>query len=213
MALQLRQKLQFARVSGLADPAVTEKVNARLRGAAEELLEDLEQDLAEVGDPAAADVTSRTTMMRSHATVGLVNPRMVAVRYRFSVNGADFGAVPARAWSVAILDVTTGDDLTTRDLLAPRVRTAQGASDFQKLLARFSPGRRLCEDAPNGTRGFTAEEITREKGALVSIFPTAKGVEFTLGLAKIGYPMVCGGRTVTIGYTDLKGFLGPALPS
>lgn len=214
VAVGVEQRLQFARVSGLPDQSLTDKVNARLRSGAEDTLEAFEKDL-DNPDPAGSGVTPATTMMTSKATVGLFNSRVVAVRYAFSVNGADLGAVPTRTVVPVVVDLDTGSELTAKELLSSRVTSAQGARDFTRLLAKAGPGGRLCDETPPDARDFTPADIVGGTGGdgVVGVFPTAKSVEFSLGLWKLGYPMVCNPQTISIPYADLRGFLAPVLPS
>jgi hypothetical protein len=212
--LGLRQRIQFARATGVPDAAVAEKINQRLRQAAEEPLDSIEADFSEQGPFGTGESTPRTTMMRSYATVGLVNSRVIAVQHTYSTNGVEFGTVLARLSRTVVIDVATGRELTTRELLSPRVATAAGASDLTALLARSGPGGRLCETSPPGVREFTPADIfggKDQKTGIVSVFPTPKGVTFTMGLWKLDYPMSCSGTSITVGYRELNGYLGRPL--
>lgn len=213
VSLGLRQRLQFAKVSGLPDQAMSEKINKRLRNAAEGPLDSFEKELAEPEDPLNPRETPNTTMMHSEATIGLVNSRVVAVNYRFSVNGAEFGRFPAWSAVSLVIDVADGHELTVKEMLSSRVGTTQGARDFTRVLARSGPGGRLCDVSPPDVRGFTPKDIVGEKPGegVVDVFPTTKGVDFTLGLWKLGYPMACNAQVITVSYPALKGLLGPAL--
>ncbi|MEV0969188.1 hypothetical protein [Microtetraspora glauca] len=207
--LDLKQRLQYVKVSGIGDPALSQKINERLRGAAEEILDDFQDDLK---DLPMGEVREGSTLS-STATVGLRGPRVVSAYYRFSTDAPELGRVPFMTRTSLVIDLATGRELTVRDLLAPRVRTAEGTTDFARVLTRSGPGGRLCEESPPDTRPLQPKDIFSGKPEehVVDVFPTAEGVTFTLALWKLGYPMSCNGQAITVPYTNLAGLLAPAL--
>jgi hypothetical protein len=77
--------------------------------------------------------------------------------------------------------------------------------------AASGPGGRLCDTAPPDVRtAFRPDELIGDD-SVVGIFPTTEGVNFLLGLWKLGYPMACNQQVLKIGYPALRGFLGPDL--
>lgn len=210
---ELRQTVQYARVSGLRNQTATDRINKSLRENAEKTLDsfmkDLLQDRANPEGP-PPDVPPTTTVS-SKAVIGLVNAKVVAVEYRYSANGGELGRVPQWSAEPLVLDLTDGHRLTSKELLAAHVATAEGARAFSHVLAASGPGGRLCETTPSDVRTvFRSDELVSDR-SIVTIFPTATGVSFGLGLWKLGFPMSCNGQVITVGYPKLRTFLGPDL--
>ena len=207
----IRQQIQYAKVTGLPDQAVAAKVNERLRRAPEQVLDSWQDDITD-GRDAGTGATPATTTLRAKAAIGLAGPRVVSVNHTFETDGADLGRQPAVTQLPLVLDLTTGRELATRDLLSEKARTPEGARALERVIARHGPGGRLCDQAPPGTRGLRPDDIVSDdpREDVVIAFPDRNGVRFMIGLWKLGYPMSCLAQPITVPYADLKGLLaGP----
>lgn len=209
---EIRQTVQFAKVSGLRSQTTADRINKSLRESADNALGSFTRDLLQDrDDPVDGPVAPATTTVSSKAIIGLVNTKVVAVEYRYSADGGELGRVPGWSTDPLVLDTADGHRLTAKELLAPRVATAEGAREFSHVLAASGPGGRLCDTTPPDVRTvFRPDELTGDRN-IVTIFPTTMGVSFGLGLWKLGFPMSCNGQLITIGYPKLKPFLGPSL--
>jgi hypothetical protein len=209
---EIRQTLQFAKVSGLRSQATADRMNKSLRGSAEKALDFFTSTLLDAhDDPDDEPDVPTTTAVSSKAVIGLVNAKVVAVEYHYSANGGELGRVPGWSTEPLVLATADGHELTNRELLAPRLATAAGATEFSHVLAASGPGGGLCETTPADARTvFRSDELTGDRSS-ITIFPTSTGVRFGLGLWKLGFPMSCNAQVITIGYPKLKAFLGPSL--
>lgn len=210
VALELRWRMQFPVVSGLPDRSVEQRVNELLRAVPEEFLDGVEQTVADNQQSLAP--ASHRTLLQSNAEIGLRGPRLLSVRYTFTANEGLLGRVEEPTVPLTV-DLTTGREMTAEDLLSDRVRTPEGAREFERLLTEFGPGGNLCGQEVVGVREMRPDDLVADdpQDSVVSLFPGKKEVSFALALWDLGYPMSCLGTTIDVPYDDLEGFLSPDL--
>lgn len=211
--LGIRQKIQYAQVNGLGDQTLADRINRQLKSTATEPLQKFLDQLAFPDDSEPLDPSiPKTRLLTSRATVGLHGPRVVSVSYKFDTDGGEFGRFVSWSSTYLAIDLKDGRELGTRELLAERINTPDGARTLEGLLVRNGEDGNLCGTA-EGARLFKPTDFLSDKPAeeVASVWPTKQGLTFRLALWKLGYPMSCNGLEITIPYGELDGLLGAAL--
>ncbi|MEV5568648.1 serine/threonine-protein kinase [Spirillospora sp. NPDC052269] len=194
----------YPHVTGLASAAIENRVNKLLRDPADLWAKSVRDDYASfVGASPPSGPAFRPS---SAVDFGVRGPRYLSVRYR-----------PVTAWrntsgkSVLTIDLATGREARTRDLLLPAVDTAQGARDLTVLLERQTPHGAFCgrdKHPETGDPYLTAETV--DKGYVRPLL-TPSGVEFHIPMFQLGYDMACNREdpSIKVPYGELRGTLRP----
>ncbi|QKG23004.1 protein kinase domain-containing protein [Actinomadura verrucosospora] len=134
---------QYAKVSGLGDPALERRANAALRGPLDRII------ATGRAFAASTDCQGQPVTAGTKAKIGMRGPRLVSVRY-YQETDLCRQATGAPGGEVATVDLRTGRALTARDVFLPSTLTAQGVRTLRsrlKLLPIDDPFSEGCTES------------------------------------------------------------------
>ncbi|RFU39291.1 hypothetical protein DZF91_23185, partial [Actinomadura logoneensis] len=198
--------VRYAQVTGLASPAVENRVNALLRQPVEKWADDVHTDYAGfVGPSSPADERFHPANV---VELGVKGPRYLSVRY-----APTLAARNTTARMTVTVDLTTGAKLATRDILLRSVDTDQGARTLTDLLKRQVPNGAFCgkSSPPEGGAGHLTPDLIENGG--VRLLLTSTGAEFHLPMFQLGYDLACNryDPATKVPYAQLRGTLRPEI--
>ncbi|MGI6876424.1 serine/threonine-protein kinase [Amycolatopsis sp. 3B14] len=217
-ALPITYDLQYPRVTGHADPAVEERINAALRAPVDERLRSVREQLS---DPdIAADVRGRgeTVGVRTTAVIALRTDRLMSVRFDHALDSDFLSHASWRFPESVTVDLTTGRVLGPRDVFRDDVLTARGMATLtERLTAHSEHG--FCRRVGVSGAGAPASIDTADTPGGGDHVPAADvvftnaGVDFLVLYYDLGCDTASGQETITIPYAEITDLLRPELPA
>ncbi|GHE77741.1 hypothetical protein GCM10017786_04070 [Amycolatopsis deserti] len=215
-ALPITYDLQYPRVTGHADAAVQDRINAALRAPVDERLRSVRAGLA---DPdILADIRSRgeTVGVRTTAVVTLRTDRLVSVRYDHALDSDFLSHASWRFPESVTVDLTTGRVLGPREIFRDDVLTAQGMATLtERLVAHSANG--FCRRVSVSGSGAPASIDTADTPGGGDHVPAADvvftnaGVDFLVRYSDLGCDTASGQETITVPYAEIADLLRPEL--
>jgi hypothetical protein len=193
---------EYAKVSGLKSPQLTDKVNAALRTP-------VDKRLAEDRPTLAAIAAKETYTATDKATILLRGPRLMSVRYDTNVLG-NVGPLWDLVRTVTV-DLTTGDTLLNRDLFLPTTVTAAGLRTLTRRINPHLPGGAICPGESlttftAATRNLTPKHLD-DTSVEMALGPRALEI-FIVG-ADLGFSDACGVPHAEVPYTEVADLMSP----
>ncbi|MGC7093156.1 serine/threonine-protein kinase [Amycolatopsis lurida] len=194
---------RFLSVSGGADPAVTERINAALRAPVDRWVAEISRSA-----PSWGPNTGGPPVVGNEPVIGLRNDDLLSIRYDHKVTNP-----PHSTWtfesSALTFDLRTGELIPLDRLIAPEKLTTPGMAELADALW---PEGDPCNER-SGTPVIPVDTL-REPDSVGRPFEamlTPDGVEFTVEMQTFGGSTACGVSDRKVSYDALGGLLAPAL--
>ncbi|MFD8492494.1 serine/threonine-protein kinase [Amycolatopsis sp. NPDC059657] len=199
---------QYPVVTGIADPALSKRVNDALAAPLDGRRKEIHDLLAGLGPDFLSNYPETPTTI-TKAEVMLGGPKLVTVRYVHSTEGQVLGHASWQSSDMVTVDLTSGRALTAQDILKPSVMTSDS---LRTLIAkvRAADSNQFCgEDA---IRYPLTPDIFARYGhrEAVKMAASPNGLTFVVFTPAIGnYAEACGEHTIVVPYERIKEFLRP----
>ncbi|WP_410658667.1 protein kinase domain-containing protein [Amycolatopsis sp. lyj-112] len=200
---------KYVRISGLKDKAAEERVNKALMAPIDAWLENFWPDSYLPQKEPDGDVPH----MKTEAEILRKDDKLVSVVYKRSIDSTQFGNRGGFSIRPIVLDLTTGQQVSTAHLFddvdgtASRMRMVE-----DRILEAAKPGDCLA-GARNDVEHLPADAMsaryTFDYDSIVQAAPTANGMRFFVYGSALGYPRVCDPTEVTVGYDRLRDLMSP----
>ncbi|SEG76430.1 serine/threonine protein kinase [Thermomonospora echinospora] len=209
----LSVSVRYPRVTGLRTSAIEAAANKALRAPVDTWVNDVHTDIGSFEGP---DGSAEQYHPSATYRVGVAGPRLMSVRY--DVRGGQRNTVYPLYVTV---DLGTGREVTTADMLTARTATLEGAKSLTLLLERNAfEGGSLCKDSEPpwrrsdssyGEGRYLLPKHITEGG--LRMFLTARGAEFVPPHWALGYSMACNRNSdaTLLRYDQLRGVLRPEI--
>ncbi|GAA1960129.1 hypothetical protein GCM10009754_33360 [Amycolatopsis minnesotensis] len=195
--------MQYAYVTGAANPDVGKKLNAALMKPIDDRVKQVRGGLAPV-DRKESDGDIPHALGK--ADILMKGPKVISVRYDFSMDSDVLGHASWTTSATSTVDAETGEVVTPEQVFGPDLTAVT---------------ERLRAHAPDGFCGGDHAELDATvlgKDALTghsglpssSIAYGPDGVEFFLDLFQLGYTGACGTKKITVPYGELSTLISPA---
>ncbi|WP_326836457.1 protein kinase [Amycolatopsis rhabdoformis] len=213
-ALPVSYDLQFPQVSGGADPAVRQRINAALRAPVDKRLKAIRDGVTsyrdmfqERGDTAAA---------HTKAQILLRTPSLLSVRYQHDLDSDVLSHPTWRFPEMVNVDLGTGQALGPKDVFRPEVLTAAGMATLtQRLEPHTQSGFRTVVSVDGDGRKTDLDAADSVDGGdhvpAASFGFTETGLQFELLWYELGATTADGQETVTVPYGEVGDLLTPKL--
>jgi eukaryotic-like serine/threonine-protein kinase len=204
---------QYAEVSGLADPAVQERVNAALRAPVDEWVDFLQERTSVAAEPGVAPAEGTV-----EPRVRISGPKVISVdhvRVAGDASAFYFGVSGEASSRPVTIDLATGQVLQLADIF-PGVNTDDGTATLaERIVAEHPEG--ICGEggAPADAEplSLTPESFTEPYSnggdPLVQVVFTRDSAEFVIHPSGFGYPNVCDFTASPVPYAELTDLMSP----
>ncbi|WP_051124675.1 protein kinase domain-containing protein [Amycolatopsis benzoatilytica] len=218
-ALPITYSLQYPQLSGGADPAVRDRVNAALRAPVDKRLKQIHDEVANPDILQRFKDDHETAGARTASRVLLQTPTVLSVRYDNDLDSTILGHATWRFPETVNVDLVTGRVLEWKDMFRPDVLTAAG---MQTLTQRLTPHTRsgFCTWAVSGQENrlatIDAADIPFAKNPhqpAADIGFTPSGAEFEMLWYDMGCATASDKETVSIPHAELDDLLLPQFVS
>ncbi|QFU85305.1 serine/threonine-protein kinase [Amycolatopsis sp. YIM 10] len=195
---------QYVAISGLADPAVQERVNQALMAPVDGWID----YVREINPDPATD----TPHLSTKAEIRRQDDKVLSVKYTRSIDSVQFGNRGGFSIRGVTVDLKTGEVIDAPKVFADAAAGQAGTTELEERLLARSPGG-FCGGGtvhePMEPRHLT-EPYTAGDGdpAVQAIFAT-EAVEFDVYGSAFGGPMACDHQTVVVPYADLADLMAP----
>jgi len=195
---------QYARVTGMSDPALQERVNAALIRPLDDFTAYVRDGLA---DPAEDPVIT------NDVTINRQDDRVVSVHYELMAGSRQFGNHGGYAEVLVTVDLATGRVVTPADVFTGIAADAGAMGALESRILARSPGG-YCDGAdpldeaePLDPSHLGPWDILGVPALQVGF--RADGVVFGIDATAVGYPMVCGYREIVVSYDEVTDLMTP----
>jgi serine/threonine-protein kinase len=203
---------QYARVSGLDDAALEQRINEQLAAPVDDWIEFMTNA---TGDSPAGTPPAAATV---ETTVRISGPKAISVDYlrvASDSSGLYFGASGTGSVKSVLLDLSTGEPLTLTDVF-PIADQPDGAAELAIRIRAANPWGLCGEDGAIEDAApleLTPESFTEPYSTsgdpLATVSFTEEGAEFAIMASAFDYPMVCDLQRSFVSYDSLTDLLSP----
>ncbi|MDQ0381020.1 serine/threonine-protein kinase [Amycolatopsis thermophila] len=215
-ALPITYDLQYPRVSGHADPAAEQRINAALRAPVDERLDSVRRALADPEAVARVRSQGETIGVRTTATIMLRTETLLSVRYDHALDSDYLSHSSWRFPEGLNVDLGSGRVLGPADIFRGDVLTASGMAALTERLVTHS-ARGFCHLAEVGGPGPLASIDSAETAAggdhvpVADVVFTPAGMDFLVRYADLGCTEADGQETITLPYQEIEDLLSPSM--
>ncbi|QWF83639.1 Serine/threonine-protein kinase PknD [Amycolatopsis sp. CA-230715] len=194
--------MQYAHVTGAANPDVERKLNAELMRPIDARVDQVRRSLVSANmKESDGDIPHAL----GKADVRMRGPKVISVRYDFSMDSLVLGHASWTTSVTSTVDAETGAVVSPEQVFGPDLTAVT-----ERLRARvpdgFCPGDHPERDATV----LSKEALAGHSGQpSTSIAYGPDGVEFFLDLFQLGYTGACGTKNITVPYGDLSALMSP----
>jgi serine/threonine-protein kinase len=216
-ALPITFGLQYPQVSGHADAAVQQRINAALRAPVDRRLQTLREQVADPDTLALIRSRGDVVDLRTTAQVVLQTPALLSVRYDHDLVSDTLSHPSWRFPETVNVDLSTGQVLGPREIFRPGALTAAGMATLtERLIAHSRQGfcrRPQVGDEEGPLVSIDAAESTGggEHVPAADVAFTGTGVDFLVLYYELGCATAAGQETITVPYDELADLLLPQL--
>jgi protein kinase-like protein len=198
---------QYARVSGLADAAVQDRVNAALMAPLDDWIDKTR------GGTVEPEPSGNLAAAHTEAEIRMPGPKIISVRYTQSIDSVMFGNRGGYAETVVNVDLTTGRELSVTDVF-PDTDTESGMSELAGRIRTAHPdgwcgGEDTADGAPWQLEPDDLDYTTAAGASGVQLAFTPDGVELVVYSDAIGYLAACGYGTLAMPYDAVADLMAP----
>lgn len=218
-SLPITYDLQYPQVSGHADAAVQQRINAALRAPADQRLQSLRQAVADPG--MLAEIQRRGDVIRLHSTakVMLQTQSLLSVRYDHDLDSDMLSHSSWRFPESVNVDLGTGQVLGPREMFRTEALTEKGMATLtNRLIAHSKHGwcRRAGVVVGNEELPLASIDAAKSSGGgehvpAADIAFTDAGVDFLVLYYDLGCTTADWQETITVPYGELTDLVQPQL--
>ena len=194
---------QFLSVSGGADPAVVQRINAGLRAPVDRWVAEISEAAPNWGPN-----TGGPAAVGNEPVIGLQNDELLSVRYDHKVTNA-----PHATWtfesSALTFDLRTGELITPDKLIRPEKLNPPGMVELADAI--WPEGDPCQERSETPTIPVDTLREPDSVGRPFEAMLTPDGVEFTVEMQSFGGTTACAVSDRKVSYDALGGLFAPAL--